>query len=414
MGTIITPQRGMTAWLTKWLGKSTKATRVTTAMTATLLLSVTLAACGAAPASDSAPSAANAGPTQEAGTVIAATLSVPTSAPAVSTGQSLPAGTLVVFQNNQPIALTPNGSSIALSDDRFGSQGSPDGRYGVSFVINGNAVDLALVDYTAAAQQVKEIPNGKGLSAPTLTWKDDSSGFAFFDFPSPDRIATSNRSLFYFDITSGQTRELIKAPSGSVIPAAKAFSPDGNSLIYTQVDALADLGSSALPPVFLLNVASGAATALPPQVGLSFNQWLKDSSGFVTIQQGDGTAPQVVQVWRLNALNAPQTVTPSGYSDRLLDLSPDGKRIVVSSDTVGVALTATNLFIMNLDGSSRRPITTYTDSQQTIGAVIWGADGIYFTLYGADNAQVTNRVDLDGNNLKKAAEGSLFGIIGVR
>lgn len=408
MGTMVTPRRVLTAW-------ANTANTVITATIAALFASVTLAACGgAAPASDSANGAANAGPTPEAGTVIAATLSVPTSAPSVATGQSLPAGTLIVFQNNQPIALTPNGNSIALSDDRFGAQGSPDGRFGVRFVINGNAVDLALVDYTAAAPQVKEIPNGKGLSAPTLTWKDDSSGFAFFDFPSPDRVATSNRSLFYFDIASGQTRELIKAPGGTVIPAAKAFSPDGNSLIYTQVDALADLGSSALPPVFLLNVGNGAATTLPPQIGLSFNQWLKDSSGFVTIQQGDGNAPQVAQVWRLNALNAPQTVTPSGYSDRLLDLSPDGKRIVVSSDTVGVALTATNLFMMSLDGSDRRPITTYTDPQQTIGAVVWGADGIYFTLYGADNAQVTNRVDLDGNNLKKAADGSLFGIIGVR
>jgi hypothetical protein len=342
-----------------------------------------------------------------------ATSAVPTNTPqGGASGDVLPGGTLVLLQNNQPIAQLSGGRSLTLSEDRFGTQGSPDGRYGMRFAPATNAADLVLLDYASNPPATKDIPNGKGLTAPTVIWKDDSSGFAFYDFPLVDRIAQSTRTLFYYDLGSGQSRELVKAPAGTTIPAAKAFSPDGRLIVYTLLDIAQGEGATTQPQVAALDLTSGQQTPLPAAAAFAFNQWLKDSSGFLVVQP-DQNGRQIVQVHRLNALNAPVPITPADASDRLLDLSPDGRRIIVAADAVSGEAPVTNLAIMNLDGSNRKVITQFTDAQQSITQLFWGNDGIYYSTF-IDNADATWRVDLDGRNATQLAPGILYAVIGAR
>src|SRR5690349_9980249 len=71
-------------------------------------------------------------PTVGGGTVISATSSVPTSTPKLAANSGFPAGTLILTQLGNPIAQPPGSTqTIALSKERFGNEGSPDGRYGV-------------------------------------------------------------------------------------------------------------------------------------------------------------------------------------------------------------------------------------------------------------------------------------------
>jgi Tol biopolymer transport system component len=94
----------------------------------------------------------------------------------------------------------------------------------------------------------------------------------------------------------------------------------------------------------------------------------------------------------------------------LADVSPDGKRIVV---TVAVPNQPTNVYMMNTDGTNRRPLTQFIDLDTSITALVWATDGIYYSIAGANNQDKTWRMDLDGANATEIADGTLQTIIGV-
>jgi Tol biopolymer transport system component len=68
--------------------------------------------------------------------------------------------------------------------------------------------------------------------------------------------------------------------------------------------------------------------------------------------------------------------------------------------------------MMNLDGTSRRKLTAFTDIEQTITALVWGTDGIYYGLSSANNQETIWRMDLDGTNAVQVANGTLYAVIG--
>jgi len=381
------------------------------------LLGSILAACGAVGGA-AAPTPTAVPPTPAPGTVVAATSSIPTSTarPAASGGSTLPVGTLILTQVGKPIAQLPgaNRQTIALADERFGASAAPNGRYGVRFNRTNNVTDMILVDYNTDPPATKDIPQGKGLSGPGVTWKDDSSGFAFFDFPPPDNAKAGVGAIFYYDVAGGQTKQLIPAPQqAGTINTAFAFSPDGKYLLYAVGSAAAEGAGGPDSQMFVFDTTTNQSTKLPPDA-MGFNQWLKDSKGFVIIRSDQSGSSQIV-VYQLADLNNPKMITPGNTSDFLADLAPDGKRIAVTSMPSGSAATnqIANIFIMNLDGSSRKQLTKFNSADQTITALVWGNDGIYYSITGADNKDTTWRMDLDGANATQVAEGTLNNIIGA-
>lgn len=330
-------------------------------------------------------------------------------------GEALPRGTLILTQMNNPIARTPDQQIIRLPDERFGSQASPDGRYSVRFVPANGLYDLQLVDYSATPTSTREVPEGKGLSGPGITWRHDSAGFAFFDFPVAGSAArASSRTIFYFEISNGQTKRLIADQPQGKAASSVAFSPDAKYLLYSVGDANAEgVGGPDSQP-YMLDLATNQPMTLMPETLLGFSQWLGDSTGFLVLRADPATGASAVYVYRLSNIATPERLSPADGSDMLVDVSPDGKWIAVTSTIPGQTAQPTNVHVMSVNGGSRRALTKFTDVEQTITALIWSTDGIYYSLSNAvGNQDSTWRMDLDGTNASQIADGTLVGIVGA-
>ncbi|MBX3083867.1 MAG: hypothetical protein KF716_19690 [Anaerolineae bacterium] len=350
-------------------------------------------------------------PTTESG--IVATDAVPTSTPASgATGQVMSPNTLVLAQLEQFVAQLPDTKILTLSADRIPPSGSPDGRYGVVYTAQNGLVDLTLTDYSTTPAATKAIPSGNALTSPSITWREDSTGFAFADLPAPDKVAQAKKIVYYYDLASGQTQELLtEAQSPSSFPVPVAFSPNNAYLMYL-VTGGAETGSVSYQAVlFDMNTKQKTPLSLGQA---AFSQWLADSSGFLTSASDPQTGASALVVYRLNALSTPQTITPVAVTDVWSDISPDGKFIVVVSAASGSAQSVYNIFMMGLDGSNRRQLTQFSDPQQSITALVWGNDGIYYSVFSGEGLDTVWRMDLDGKNAKQVAQGTLLRIIGTR
>ncbi len=378
------------------------------------VLSLVLTACGGGA---SGPVATGTGaavpPTLDRATVVA-TSAAPTAVAQAMTGDAFPAGTLILTQVGNPVAQLPNRQTISLTDERFSKQAAVNGRYGVRFKRAASLLDLELVDFAATPNAVKAIPQGQGFSEPVVTWREDSAGFAFFDFVAPDKLKNIRRTIFYYDVASGQTRQLLpERPADGKLAASIAFSPDGRFLLYAENNADSEGIGGQDGQTFLLDMTNSQTQPLPQAVG--FNQWLRDGKGFITIRSDQNNVINQVFVFNFADLGNPKMVTPAGYSDGFVDVSPDGKRLIVSSAKTGPngPTEAANIYMQNPDGSNRRKLTNFTDVEQNITQVIWGNDGIYYSVFGASGPTAW-RMDLDGTNAKEIAKGDLNAIVGVR
>lgn len=375
---------------------------------AIVVIGTILTACGGgtAPAVTVTPG----GPATPNNGAVVVTSSAPTSTPS-AVGSAFPKGTLILMQHNIAIAQTPNRQTVAISDDRFGARGAPNGRYGVK-ITHTDKIALSLVDYSTNPPSTKDIPQGNSLNGPGITWKQDSSGFAFFDFPTSEKAATAAGGVFYFDLASGQTKQLIAAPKDtSTVTTSFAFSPDGKYLLYAVSKANAESTGGPGSQPFILDTTTNQSTPVATDVITGFNQWLKDGSGFLVLKGDPNTGSQSLLLYTLAALTQPKTLTPAKTSDFLVDLAPDGKRLIVTSTPAGQTNTSANIFMMNLDGSNRKQLTKFTTVDQSVTGLAWAADGIYYSLYGKD-IDSTWRMDLDGSNVTQIADGTLNAVIG--
>jgi WD40 repeat protein len=375
-------------------------------------LTAALVACNlSAPPATTDP---NVPPTVESGTIVSVTSSAPTVPPQSATDNRLPIGTLVLTQLGKPIAQLPDRQTVTLAEERFGGRASPDGRYGIRFRPGANGTsDIQLIDYTVdAANQVKDVPQATGLSGPSIVWRENSTGFAFFNVPPPNNPKAANSAISLYDIGSNQTKQLVPAPrEAGTVAVARAFSPDGKYLIYAVSNASAEGPGGPDSKFFLFDTSNNQSTPLPADT-FGFNQWLKNSKGFLVTRSDPQGSSQVV-IYSLAALNNPRILTPNNAYDFLVDASPDGKFIAVTSMPTGQANQPANIYIMQLDGTSRKKLTSFNTVDQTITALVWGSDGIYYSVTTADNTDATWRMDLDGANATQVAQGTLNDIVGA-
>jgi WD40 repeat protein len=348
-------------------------------------------------------------PTQGAGIANSAG---PTATPG-QTSNVLPPGTLILEQRNQPIALLPSGVPLSLKPEQFGAQASSNGALGVRFDAANGAKNLTLVDNSNG--QTKAIPQGTGFTSPTVTWKKDGSGFAFFDFPPPDKTGANVGAILYFNVQSGATNILIKAPGSGQIATAIAWSPDGRYLIYDVSSAAAEGTGGPDTKVFLFDSTTNGSAPLPADAA-NFVFWDRSAQGFLT-QRTDLTnnVSQLLH-YALNALSNPVALTPANTLDLLADQSPDGTQLVVSSSPGGKNAPVANLYVQSLAGGNRQAITTFKASDRTITGLVWNADAIYYSLSsapGTNTGDTTWKVDANGQNARQVAVGTLITIVGA-
>jgi Tol biopolymer transport system component len=365
------------------------------------ILIVALTACGGnTPAPTSTPDAP-------------ATSSVPTSTPQIAAA-SLPVGTLLLRQLNNPLAQPPNAPPISIPETRIGSNASPNARYGVRLVQNGSTYNMQLVDFSSGNEASTDIPQGAGLTGPTITWKEDSTGFAFYDFPMPG-ASNPRRMIYYYDVASGQTSEMI-APTtdGQLAPISLGFSPDGKYLMYALVNTMVEGVNGSETQTFLLDVATRQATPRP-EAEFFAQQWVRDESGatvgFVAYDPADLASSRLVS-FRLDGSGRAE-LTPAGFADLLIDASPDGRRLVVTSAPVDDEAAVVNIYSMDMDGTNRRQLTQFAEGEQTVIALVWSFDGIYYSLSGTgeEALDITYRMSLDGTEVTEVAQGRLEAVI---
>src|SRR5258708_26075717 len=222
------------------------------------------------------------------GTVVVATSSIPTTTPLpASAGNVLATGTLILVQLGNPLALPPgaSGTTSALPVEQIPPQGSPNGHFGVRFTKNGALTDLSLVDFSSLDTSTgKDIPNGKGLTNPSITWKEDSSGFTFYEVQEVSANSGKGTSgIRYYDVGSGQTSQLVPPTQAGSVASSIAFCPDGKRLAYALFNLQA-AGSSNGNQLYVVGVSGGSAPIALPAGANNFNQWLRDSSGFIAMQ----------------------------------------------------------------------------------------------------------------------------------
>ncbi|MHB8624957.1 MAG: TolB family protein [Aggregatilineales bacterium] len=351
-------------------------------------------------------------PTPTPGAGVAVNSAGPT-ATAGQTGNVLPSGTLILEQRNQAIALLPNGAPLSLKAEQFGPQATANGTLGVRFDTANGLVNLTLVDNRNG--QTKAIPQGTGFTSPTVTWKKDGSGFAFFDFPPPSKTGPNVGAILYYNVQTNATSVLIKAPAAGQLATATAWSPDGRYLVYEVSKAGAEGTGGPDTKAFLFDSATGGSSPLAADAA-GFVFWDRAAQGFMT-QRSDlaNNASQLVY-YPLRTMDKPIVLTPANTLDLLVDQSPDGKQIVVSASPGGKNAPVANLYLQSLAGGNRQPITSFKASDQTITGLVWGTDGIYYSLSsanGTNGGDTTWRIDPDGKNARQVAVGTLIAIVGA-
>jgi hypothetical protein len=334
----------------------------------------------------------------------------PTSTPLAQTGAKFPVNTLLIAQANVQLAQLPNRQTIALTPDRMGDKGSPNGQYGVQVDPVGK---INLLDY--AASQTGDsvaIPKSDGFKSVIVAWKATSDGFAFTSIPP---LSDPNfAAIYYYDIASKQTSLLVEAPVDTkTVNVPRAFSPDGKLLLYAVGSADSESIGGPDSKFLYLDVTNKQKVALPAD-SFGFNQWTRDSKGYVIAQHDKGGHGSIV-VHSLANINTPTSITPTNASDLLLDLSTDGRLAAVTSVPTDQKGAIAQIYIMKLDGTSRKALTKFAQIDTSITALVWGNDGIYYSLHTTDKTAPDTiwRMDLDGANATQIGQGTLYRIIGA-
>src|SRR5204863_244724 len=104
---------------------------------------------------------------------------------------------------------------------------------------------------------------------------------ACFDFPPANNPKAGNTPIWYYDVGSGQTKELVPAPKeAGTVGASISFSPDGRYLLYAVGSANAEGVGGPGSKLFLFDTSNNQTMPVPADAA-GFSQWLKDSKGFV-------------------------------------------------------------------------------------------------------------------------------------
>jgi len=342
-------------------------------------------------------------------TVVAAPAA--TAAVAAQAGSSvpLPVGTLILLQRNQSIAQLPGGVPLSLQPEQFGPPAASTGKLGVRITRANGKATLSLIDLVSG--QLKPIPNGANLTAPAIAWKKDASGFAFYDVALPGAVSPLAGAIQYYDVTTNVTRPLIPATAANATLAALGWSPDGKYLLYTVTTTATGTLAKPNSQALLYDLTANTSKPLPADAA-NFLYWDRTGQGFLTEQVNATANTSQIKYYTLAALTTPVILTPASTLDLLSDISPDGKRIVVSTSPGRKSQSAFNLAIESITAGDRKALTTFKSSDQAITGLVWATDGIYYSLSGA-TGDTTWHIDLDGQNAHQVALGTLLAIVGA-
>ena len=299
---------------------------------------------------------------------------------------------------------------------------SPDGRW-IAFLrgtSRGKALVMRIPPTGGPERNVADVNPGNWANydkAPLLEWSPDGKWLLTADRVPPD-VASS---LFLISVESGEKKRLTFPPSASMGDLTAAISPDGRTLAFSRAES-GTLGklctlemSSAFtvagePNCFAINDGQLANFAsvrwTPDRRGVMFSPLFRGSvrASLWTVplpnRQGDAGVPQRfpipsnsarypafsrdglrlvysdflvdADIWRLDLQNAgarPVKLITSTKSDWAAEYSPDGKKILFTSNRSGHP----ELYLADSDGSHATQLTTL--EAPLVGSPRWSPDG---------------------------------------
>jgi Tol biopolymer transport system component len=190
-----------------------------------------------------------------------------------------------------------------------------------------------------------------------LTHIPGSSDFSF----TPDWSPNGGRIVFMSSVTGHLQLYLVRA-NGSHMHRVLAdrgrddlfptWSPDGDLIVFSRVSPATGMAGvwSVRPDGSHLHRITDAQT---DHVGATFTP---DGSSILFDRSGDGI---IAAIWRMDADGSNlQRLTPVGLRAGLLDVSPDGSTVVFSDNQNGRL--PSSIWVMNIDGSG---LTQLTDAE---------------------------------------------------
>jgi Tol biopolymer transport system component/predicted Ser/Thr protein kinase len=327
-----------------------------------------------------------------------------------------PDGTQVAFSWNGEkhdnfdiyVKLVGAGKELRLTTnpaDDYSPAWSPDGRL-VAFLraLPGGKVAVFLVPALGGSEQkVAETTALFPFSTSALSWSPDSQWLVIADKSS----ALEPPALFLLSIESGEKRRLTTPPNQSTADFFPAFSPDGRTVAFIRAIGYDGYSGSA-SNVYLLTVSSDFAPIGPPKQ-LPFDNpiadflaWTPDGreivfsshspsgSGLWRVSISGSGKPQRLaslsnsssspaiskqghrlayaqgfldpNIWRAEVpdqngkRNPPTNFISSSLADADPQFSPDGKRIVFTSDRSSIS--GNQIWVCDGDGSNAKQLTS--------------------------------------------------------
>jgi Tol biopolymer transport system component/DNA-binding winged helix-turn-helix (wHTH) protein len=258
-------------------------------------------------------------------------------------------------------------------------------------------------------QKLMEVHGRAGgyLRGPYLTWSQDGKALVF----SYSEFLGEPTGLFLLFLESRDKRRLTRAPTGSIGDSAPAFSPDGHTLAFNR---MVDVGTSDL---YLLTLSNDLKPIDEPRritftdreaysptwnaraseiiyesipglwritVGSTDKPqrlpWFGEDGHFpVVSRKGDRLAYsrslQDINIWRAELSGSrgqtshPAKFSSSTFIDAEAQFSPDGKRVVFSSNRSG----SDEIWVCDSNGSNAIALTSFGGPQ--LGSPRWSPDG---------------------------------------
>jgi Tol biopolymer transport system component len=274
---------------------------------------------------------------------------------------------------------SPDGKSIAYCDDTFvmpNDRGSPGSR-------------LHVVDLATGAQ--RDLDVGDGVQP---NWSPDGRRIAYWGISG----LGNNREIFTVPAAGGTPMQVTHDPAVDWDPV---WAPSGRELYY-----ISDRGGTMNIWRVGIDERTGATHGPPepvttPAVYVRFLSWTADGTKFLYSQAQNRINLSAVDFdpARLEVTGKP---TPVGgnYNIGNFSLSPDEKQIV--HDTVGDP--EENLWIVNVDGSGRRKLTSDTYRNRMPRWSPKGDEILYISTRGGNYQEWMIRTD--GSGLRQVTVGN--------
>jgi Tol biopolymer transport system component/serine/threonine protein kinase len=333
-----------------------------------------------------------------------------------------------------PLRLTNN------SADEYAPAWSPDGRYIAFCRDRGEHSEIWMIPALGGAERKLGEAAASSDFYGGLSWSRDGKFLAVSDKSTPG----TSLGLHMISPETGEKRKLTSPPNGYFGDFFPAFSPDGRTLAFARARAY---GSNA---IYLLSISDGgeaqgeARRLTPDQPWIWGVDWTADGRSIVfssgqegstnlSISAASGGTPERLvggenassisisrtgnrvvyerdsfdsNIWRIpgpNALNknsVPTRLIASTKPDLEPQFSPDGKKIVFTSDRSGTLA----IWVCDRDGLGPMELTSFNGA--TVGSPRWSPDSrwIAFDSPKAGNSDIYV-ISADGGPVRRLTTG---------